>query len=693
MLKMFSFRKKYFVFLIGGATLPIVLSVIALHFKGQAIELIATSGAVSLVVQCILIFGILQILGALINTVNDNYFKLFSIREFDRARHFLSPKTLFKHHQNKGESFYISLYQHIPQLFELRASSLNKLACGFVILGLFVFKVLDDKFWLGLIYLPIILGLSWLANRFFSQKYQESIKKILTLKQQFLKSTLNYFKGSKESQYNWGNTLSTWYQTEGNKVSQGLLHQWKITFIRDFFGSFCVDWPYIMCLCLTIMAAATGKLSISQAVIWLGLTDFLVRGNQYFTGFLSGRINARALTQAIEHDLEWLKDFSYTDIPITHREPSSFNFQLLDKNQTSLSLTPGIYFVEGSNGSGKTTLLETLIGYNHDFKNWNTTDIKAIQNILKEKTRIIEKNPVIYDEFKSFEKQVLGPICEKNNLRSHFHGQLQNILPEKCLSYWLKKLELLKSKFDGDEHYQFSQGEKTIISLARALSYWKSEIKVLIIDECDASLDDKTKRAFLATLQHLSQYVAVWMITHNANSVAQIKHFQQSGSFMTAVYLLATNDKEEGFVIPMHITACTGGSGKVEVVGKVAKPFIGVFKATKRAMVNDSPHMSVLETLDYFIDFPFTEFEIFQTRSSGLGIAIALINLYEGFLNGKQRFIETAATGQVLMDGTILNVADLETKISAAKNNRFVKNIITPREISNLKDLYNYKAA
>ena len=103
--------------------------------------------------------------------------------------------------------------------------------------------------------------------------------------------------------------------------------------------------------------------------------------------------------------------------------------------------------------------------------------------------------------------------------------------------------------------------------------------------------------------------------------------------------------------------------------------------------------MSLLDTLDYFIDFPFTEFEIFQTRSSGLGIAIALFNLYEGLQKGSQKFVETAATGQVLMDGTILNVAHLEAKISAAKNNKFVKNIITPKDVAHLKDLNHYKAA
>ena len=507
---MFSFRKKYFAILIGAAALPIILSVVSLHFKGQAIELIATSGMVSLIVKSILIFGVLQIFGALINTISDNYFKLFSIREFNRARHLLLPNTLYKQHQGKGESFYISLYQHIPQLFELQAMSFSKLGCGILILIIFFVKVVDDKFWLGLVYLPIILGLSWLANKFLSQKYQDSIKQTATLKQQFLKSTLNYFKGSKESQYNWGSALSSWYQTEGSKVSQGLQQQWKIHFMRDFFGSFCIDWPYIVCLCLTIIAAATGKLSISQAIMWLGLTDFLVRGNQYFTGFLSGRINARALKQVIEKDLEWLKDFSHTTHPVIDKCPPSLNFELLDKNKTSLSLSPGIYFVEGSNGSGKTTLLETLIGYNHDFKNWNTTHVEAIQNMLKEKVRIIEKNPVIYDEFETFEEQILGPTYEKNDLTSHFHGQLQNILPEKCLSYWVKKLDLLKSKFDCDENYQFSQGEKAIIALARALSHWKTETKVLIIDECDASLDEKTKKAFLATVQlqnHLLEFL------------------------------------------------------------------------------------------------------------------------------------------------------------------------------------------
>ena len=71
--------------------------------------------------------------------------------------------------------------------------------------------------------------------------------------------------------------------------------------------------------------------------------------------------------------------------------------------------------------------------------------------------------------------------------------------------------------FDSSTDYQLSLGEHVILSCLRTWFSWSSEIKLLLVDECDSCLDPINKAIFLQTLAKLSQRVAIYVISHSTN--------------------------------------------------------------------------------------------------------------------------------------------------------------------------------
>lgn len=133
-------------------------------------------------------------------------------------------------------------------------------------------------------------------------------------------------------------------------------------------------------------------------------------------------------------------------------------------------------------------------------------DVVPPQKIL-----VIKKDPVISNNRKEFNRQILG--AELAQLLDW-----QTLLPIKAKYLFSKELSIeLKRVFQKIEHKfytrgysRFSAGEKFLISFMQAIALWDKEVSILLIDECTADLDTKIKDLFFKCLSMLSTHTTIY---------------------------------------------------------------------------------------------------------------------------------------------------------------------------------------
>jgi ABC-type molybdenum transport system ATPase subunit/photorepair protein PhrA len=76
-------------------------------------------------------------------------------------------------------------------------------------------------------------------------------------------------------------------------------------------------------------------------------------------------------------------------------------------------------------------------------------------------------------------------------------------------------LNKLSLDFSLRKHKSFSQGESFLVSLARSLSHWSSQVRLLVIDEGEQFLDSENRKLFNRIVANLSQSVACYWVSHD----------------------------------------------------------------------------------------------------------------------------------------------------------------------------------
>lgn len=136
---------------------------------------------------------------------------------------------------------------------------------------------------------------------------------------------------------------------------------------------------------------------------------------------------------------------------------------------------------------------------------------QELSSIPPQKILVIKKDPVISNNRKEFNRQILG--AELAQLLDW-----QTLLPIKAKYLFSKELSIeLKRVFQKVEHKfytrgysRFSAGEKFLISFMQAIASWDKEVSILLIDECTADLDTKIKDLFFKCLSMLSTHTTIY---------------------------------------------------------------------------------------------------------------------------------------------------------------------------------------
>lgn len=683
-------------------------TIASIHIKGGLIDSLAKGQYLWETVLLLVIgYAILQVLGSFANIFSENLGRLFSIEEYKRHWIRWTPKHLNRSDLGHHHKLFNGLYNNVPKLFSLKVSILLQSLTAIIYFGFFLWRTVHDEFWIALSFIPIIGCLSWGAGRLYCKTYEQGTRRVSDQRVGLMSWLDSWFRAYRERSLNWPsdgtlNRHDTWFQSQGLKVAGGLRFHAMTVLKRDIFGTFLVDWPYILCVVTVLICVARGQLTIGEFLIWTALIDYLMSAFGSLRFIKKCRIDTKALSDLIQTDLAWLKttrtshDAELLSLP--HARPlaaggkEDFTFQLLSGETTHLGTRPGFYRIHGSNGSGKSTLLDTLLGFNESFTRWSPEDVARLRTAVEGRARVVERDGTIFAEFNSsLYAQIFGlDSIDQAEAKAKLEERLDALLPEAIAGFWKAKLNDLELIW-GLRPGNFSSGEKVVLSFFRALAYWDASTEVLVVDECDSVLDQRTASVFQASLMSLSQKVAVWYVSHiyqeSKPRAPVLPKAQQAHSLVSTAYLMGySREQDVGFVTPVHVAALAGGSGAIKASGNIGPHLVEVFDVVLRALVHTNENYRVLYRYDWHIDSVYQNAEVGEAKSAGLALAAAVIGITR-MMVGLPPKEGVAATGHVLLDGSVVPVKYVDAKVSAAQKLGFLKDIISFQEVKSLIEL------
>lgn len=159
--------------------------------------------------------------------------------------------------------------------------------------------------------------------------------------------------------------------------------------------------------------------------------------------------------------------------------------------------------IKGESGTGKTTLIDIILGLQKPQKGSLTINGKENLEFIK---GYLPQNFYILDE--SIRDNVAFGVPKKNQ---DLERILDSIKKAELNDFVVKKREGIDF-IVGETGARLSGGQKQRLGLARALY---NNPDIIILDEPTSALDSKTEASILQTLQKLSKWVSIILISHN----------------------------------------------------------------------------------------------------------------------------------------------------------------------------------
>ncbi len=175
----------------------------------------------------------------------------------------------------------------------------------------------------------------------------------------------------------------------------------------------------------------------------------------------------------------------------------------------NISIKKGEYIgIFGKSGSGKSTFLDILLGLFIPSSGKIFVDNKEI-NLCSRSWR--NKIGYIPQVVNLIDENLLKNICLETHQDKIDYDHFYKIIRQSNLENFLKYLPEKEFTYLGERGSKISGGEKQRIGIARAL-YRKSEI--LVLDESTNSIDFKTKKIVLETINMLKKEKTIISVSH-----------------------------------------------------------------------------------------------------------------------------------------------------------------------------------
>ena len=509
------------VIIVGVASITIVffLEVLALYYKSEALELFTNKNEPLLnIILPILYFAFLSIINSqlsiLFHYIKDKM-QVFSLK---KSWSTFIPLKIKEDLSQQSEDYFEIIYEQIPTLTGLNTERVEKFVYTILVAIFFVFQMVKNDFYEVLYLVPILVLTASISSEIMKKRYQDSTEEVINERPRIIQWLFLFFRSNREFSFNlrgrqYEKDMKNWLGGRIEGASHKLINNSKITSLRGFYSSLLNDFPYIATICGLIIFSKYKGLGLSSTLIWMGIIDYLVQATESIKDYKDLGIEREAILAQVHEKII----MPSSDLEEESKIPKSkkIRFILNDKSPVDLELRPGIYNIRGGNGSGKTTLWKTLVGVNDDYENWEKEDVNKVRSYLKNKIRLIEKNPTVVPEWESFEKQIVGfNDCLKSDFWLDVSEKINRLLPFELSQFWYQKfIELEKSWIKRDKK-EFSSGELIILSFLRIVYFWNEDVKLIVTDECDSFLDKLTRKAFLETMSSLSKKRMVWFISH-----------------------------------------------------------------------------------------------------------------------------------------------------------------------------------
>ena len=355
----------------------------------------------------------------------------------------------------------------------------------------------------------------------YNEKIELSFEYAANKKKQLLIWNQEYFDSYRQISIIWSKHIqgNKWFYQVLKDYIKSRVDSIKLILIKNLLSQLMVEVPFIVLMCLIFLGVYYEKLTIAKAFLWIGASQFVLTVSQNIAKNQILKKYVLDCRNRINEVMEIIRDKNDNQSIILNVDNSKkINFVLQKEQQITLATSPGIYHIKGDNGIGKTTLLDTILGYCRDpyYKTLSMNTLKI--GLTESAIRIITTDAITFSILTTLNEQIIGFIESNKLLKTSVEHEIAinmaSYLSAPLIQQWLNRLQQLHLKFDNISGYQLSLGERVIFSCLRNWFYWNNKVRLLLIDECDSCLDAHNKALFHESLAELSQFVAIFIISH-----------------------------------------------------------------------------------------------------------------------------------------------------------------------------------
>jgi ABC-type molybdenum transport system ATPase subunit/photorepair protein PhrA len=465
----------------------------------------------------------LKIIMVALDLSSENLKDQYASKEFDYQFINYFPSFIYKDIADKHSLYFNIFSQNIPILFSNTvAIAVSSISFCMIIIS-FITLLLISHFYLGGFIIAFLIASIFLNQALYGKKMTDLFIHLEKSRQHLIKWIHHYFLSFREISHCWcfATDNKKWFNSTYALFSKSKRIIIRTLFIKNISSQLLVEIPFISVTAVILLGVFKQSISFPIAFAWIGLSQFILTAAKNISRNhqLSSQRNAasRTLDQFIStlntkptHPLD-------SSEASTAKTISAYPFALLNNDTVQLGTQAKQYIISASNGTGKTTLIDTLIDYDRLASYNNSQLMRQLKDCFpKQSIRVIDNAAILFDSLTGFEQQISGPI--KTVAAEHAFKKISNNLSgwlgQSTIYAWINILENIKQRYEARVDKRLSQGETVLLSFARSWYSWHPDIKLLILDECDAPLDASNRSLVLETLSQLSQKITIFNISH-----------------------------------------------------------------------------------------------------------------------------------------------------------------------------------
>ncbi len=470
--------------------------------------------------QLIILFISSKALMLIADVLQRNLVDYVSVREVNYQFLQCFPRQLYRDQAPLAGHFFTMINDNFNQLIRHKLGIYHN-RITFVLVGLIYLSFLVySRFNLGGILVLVLFFLVFLNQYIWGNSIDKNITDNERHKRSIITWIDEYFRGFKEINRIWPQAIKNqdWAKQVLSSFARSKEKLVNYFLIMNSTSQLLVEIPFVAITGFIILEVYGQQLSLPLAFAWFGIAQFILQASQG----LAKNIELKKKYKAQYNELsEFFSTFNAPAKQLTanidNNADNIYEFTLQNKAIIRLSSQSGIQLVDAPNGAGKTTLLDTLLDYDRHASFHQTQVLQAYKKaVLPQAIRLIDRECVVFHAFSCFSQQITGPDqnISLNACCEQIKGHLETFCPASISEVWATRLQQLGDAYDKRSEKSLSSGEKVLLSWARNWFAWQDNVRILILDECDAVLDRDNQALLYTTLKQLAEHLAIYLVSH-----------------------------------------------------------------------------------------------------------------------------------------------------------------------------------